>query len=147
MFQHVLVITLRSKAFYLRRSDLVNGFAELLNDMEAVQNIQSIRGFLLDHFNVRFPHVRAYEFQFLATFLAKVPKEPQQHLCLTFFPHEQQPPYPHIDLIYKRQILMSFPILYLVNSDGRDPIQLSMLQTIFYNLFNRTKYNIPCRAK
>ena len=36
----------------LRRSDLVNGSTELLNDMEAVRNMRSIRGLLLDHFRV-----------------------------------------------------------------------------------------------
>jgi len=43
VFQHVLVIALRSKAFDLRRSDVVNSFTELLNDIKGTSYITPVK--------------------------------------------------------------------------------------------------------
>lgn len=49
--------------------DLVDGLAELLHDMEPVKNVQCLRGLLLDHIQVRPPHVAVHESKFGRAFL------------------------------------------------------------------------------
>src|SRR4030042_2209065 len=133
VFQHICVIAPLSKTLSCLSPDLVNSLREILNDMKTIQYMESIWRFFPDYFYIRFPHIGTDEFQLCAPFLAEVPKKPEQCLCSAFLSNKQQTPYPFIDLVNECQILVVFPVLNLVNTDGSDPIQFSMFQTIFHN--------------
>src|ERR1039457_5742726 len=61
---------------------LVNRFIELLHDMEAIKDVQSVWCLFLDYLEIWWPHIATDIFEILTALFAKFMKEPEQGLCL-----------------------------------------------------------------
>ena len=130
---------------YFLTPDLVDGLAELLHDMEPVENVQCLRGVLLDHIQVRPPHVAAHESKFGRAFFSEHLKELEQSLDLSLWPAPEKAPTAGIQLIDHGKVLVSSQYGNLVHSDLGDPIEGTMGQAIVHNELNGSQDTAPAR--
>jgi len=142
-----LIVSLPRQLFDLGGPDLVDGFSEVLHDMEPIKDMQCVGGLLLDDLHVGPPHVRADELQPRRPLLAEVPEEAQQCLGFPLLTDEQQPAHVRIDLVDQRQVLVPLSILDLIDPDGRNSIEITPFHAIGDDRLHRPEYVVPGGAE
>ena len=90
----------------LAGADLVDGFAELLHDMEVIQNTNSLRSSVRDNGQVGLSHVGANHVQACRAVWAEPVEEVLERLLLAVFANPQQAAAAGIELVHERQVLV-----------------------------------------
>ena len=126
----------------LHAPNLINGLSELLHDVKAIKNIQRLRGFLRDNFQVRAPHVAANEAKLGGTLFSEHAEEPEKSLDLSFRPAPKKPPEPGIELIDQGEVLVPFEYGDLIDSDLGHALEGAVRQAIVDDHFDGPK-NAP----
>jgi hypothetical protein len=117
------------------------------NDVEAVEDIQSLGASFSDEFQVRLPHVGADKADLGNDLLAHGGKESLEGLNGPLLSHPEQTGDADIDLVDQRQILVPFGLLDFVNADGVDLPQHPVLQTPGDDVLDRIENLVPRGAK
>src|SRR6516225_1822214 len=125
----------------------IHRLVHMLQDMEAVQDMESLSGLARNHLEVGFPQVTTDETQPCRTRPAKPAKEAQQSFHAAVFPHPQQSLAALIDLIHQCQVLMALAPGHLIDPQGSDPGQLAVLQTPLHHPLHRVKDLFPRGVK
>ena len=110
-------------------ADLVERLVNIGDDVEAVEDMQSLGASFADELQVRFPHVGTDEADFGDNLLAHGGKESLEGLDGPFLAHPEQTGDADIDLVDQRQIFVAFGVLDFVNADGVDLAQRPVLQS------------------
>src|ERR1700691_3072588 len=104
--------------------------------MEAVENMQGLREFFADDFQIGFPHVRADEHDLGGDFFPYGGKESLKGLDGSLFPDPQQTGDAEIDLINQGQVFVPFGVLDFIDPDGIDWTERAMLQSEGDDIFD-----------
>ena len=128
-------------------ADFVDRFVHMHRNMEAVQHMDGLAGFLGNHSQVRFPHVTADKMQLGRAFLAKVPKESQQSPDRPVPSHPQQPLALAVDLINNRQVLVSSLPQYFIDSNRTDIRQIAVGEAPLHGPLHGVEDFAPGRLK
>src|SRR5271154_4332994 len=115
--------------------------------METVEDMDSEGTFLTDDLQIGFPHIGADEYDFGGQFVADDGEEALEGFDGAFPAHPEQARDANIDLINERQILVSFGVLDLVDPDGIDLAEHSMLQPESDDVFYSVKNLFPLSAE
>jgi hypothetical protein len=93
--------------------------------MEAVEDVKRLGALFADDLQIRFPHIGADEADLRGEFIADHGEESAKGFDGPLSTHPEQAGGAEVDLINKRQVLMTFGVLDFIDSDGIDPKTLS----------------------
>src|SRR5215470_11824521 len=127
--------------------DFVHRLIHMLQHMEAVQDMEGLSGLARDHLEVGFPQITTDETQPCRTRLPEPVKEAQQSFHGAISPHPQQSLAIAVDLIHQRQVLMALAPGHLVDPQGPNPSQFTVLQTPVHHPLHRVKDLFPGGVK
>ena len=126
---------------------LVDSLAHVAHDMEPIQNVDRLAGLPGDDAKVGLPHVAADESKPRASLLTEPLEKNQKRLCRTLFPHPEQTPDSRVDLIDQGDVALPSAPSDLVDADGADPPQISVLQPPGYRHLHRPHHAVPARME
>ena len=124
-------------------SDVVNGFVELLDDVEAVENVKNIGQEISGTVEVGFPHVGAKEADAATEILAKdleeeieggfgaVVADPEQSLAVV------------VDLVNQRPEFVLLANMDFIDPESLDSGEIAVLDAVIYDPFDRTIHISP----
>jgi len=128
-------------------ADLVDGFAKVGHDMEAVDDLHSLTDNLGNDSQIRFPHVAADKTESCSPFFAKFLEESPQGFLGPFLSDPQQALATGIDLVDQGQIFMAFFPGDFVNAEGHHVFQVAMRQTPCHGHLDRAEDIVPGSLK
>ena len=131
-----ILLSGRLKFGNLQAPNLIDGLSDLLHDVEPVENVQCLRIFLRDDFQVRIPHVAANEPELGGPFFSEHAKEPEKGLDLSFRPAPEKPPEAYIELIDHGEVLVPLEYGNLVDSNLGHALEGAVCHTIVDNHFD-----------
>ncbi len=131
-----ILLSGRLKFGNLQAPNLIDGLSDLLHDVEPVENVQCLRIFLRDDFQVRIPHVAANEPELGGPFFSEHAKEPEKGLDLSFRPAPEKPPEAYIELIDHGEVLVPLEYGNLVDSNLGHALERAVFQAIVDDHFD-----------
>lgn len=81
--------------------DFINGLVHMHCDMETIQNMNRLAGFLGNDFQIWLPHVRTNEKQLCRSLFAECPEKPEQRFDSPILANPEKPFTVIVDLIHK----------------------------------------------
>jgi hypothetical protein len=127
----------------LRGSDLVDSFAKVGHNVEAIDDLHSLTGNLDNDSQIGFPHIAADKTESCGTFFAEFLEEPPQGFLGPFLSDPQEAFATGVDLIDQGQIFMSFLPGDFVNAEGQHVFQVAMRQPPCHGHLDRAEYIFP----
>lgn len=115
----------------LRGSDLVDSFAKVGHNVEAIDDLHSLTGNLGNDSQIGFPHIAADKTESCGTFFAEFLEEPPQGFLGPFLSDPQEAFATGVDLIDQGQIFMSFLPGDFVNAEGQHVVILQRTLAIY----------------
>ncbi|SAL08109.1 hypothetical protein AWB81_08603 [Caballeronia arationis] len=101
----------------------------------------------LDHLEVGLPHVRTHEFDLLTQFLSDHGKELRKAFLRTLLSDPEQSRAPGLDLVDKREVFVSFPILDLIDAKGADRSEFPVIQSPLDDPFHGIEDFLPAGSE
>lgn len=123
--------------------DLIDRLAESPHDMEAIEDIQRLRGLLGDALEIRGPHIAAHELDLGAALFAELLEKAQQRFRPTLGAAPQKPSYPGVELVDQGQILVPLEDLDLINADLHDAVKVSVGQAVIDDKLDGPEDGVP----
>ena len=111
--------------------------------MKTIEDVERVRAFLADDFQVRLPHIGTDEGDLRSQFVANDSEESPERFDGSFAPHPEQAGDVEIDLVNQGQIFVPLGVLNLVDSDRVDPTEHPMLQSEGDDVFHGVENLIP----
>ena len=108
-------------------ADLVDRLAQVLGDMEAVQDVKRVPRFLGGDLQIRFPHVAADERQGRGALLPEPAEELEQRLGASVLADPQQALARRVDLIDEREEMTAVLPMDLVDADRANPGEIHVI--------------------
>ena len=139
-------------------TDVVEGLAEVLHDVKAVENRYRAGEPLADNVEVGFPDIRADDgnlveetarlllagrFLLAPVLLLQFGKAVVQGLLRPLFAHPQQAAAVGVDLVQQRQIMMALTILDFIHAEGRDLVEAAMSEPIVHDILDGVVDLVP----
>ncbi len=143
-------------------TDFVEGLAEVLHDVKAVENVHGRGEPLADDVEVGFPDIGADEgdlveeacrlfhagrFLLALVLLLQFGKATIQGLLRPLLAQPQQPATVGVDLVHQGQKVMAFTILDFIHAEGGDLVEATMSDPIFHDILDRMVYLVPAGAE
>jgi len=129
------------------RPDFINGFVHMHRNMETIQNVNRLGGFLGDNLQIRLPHVATYKLQPGGSFFAKYPEKAQKGPYRSILPNPKEPFAFPVNLIDDRKILVSpFPKNF-IHADRVDIGHIAVSKPPLHRPFHGAKDLFPGRLK
>ena len=129
--------------FGLLASDFINGLAEFLGDMEAVEHVEGGGQHGGDDVQVGFPHVGADDFDFRAALGSEGLEETRKGLGVAIPDDAEEAFAPAVDLIDQRHVFVPFAVGDFIDSDGGDVLQIAVFEAEIDDPFYRTTDGVP----
>ena len=140
-------LSLGLERLVLLAPDLVDRLAELLHDVESVEDVFGLRSALPDGVEEWGPHVGADVLEKGASFLTELLEEAQKGVGLPVDPAPEETPDPFVQLVDHREVLVAPEHGNLVDSDLGDPLQGAVVQAIVHHVGDGPIDTVPARAE
>jgi hypothetical protein len=111
--------------------------------METVEDMKGFGAFFANNFQVRLPHVRADECDLRCEFVAYDGEESLKGFYGSLPTHPEQARDAEIDLVNQRQVLVTFGVLDLIDSDGVDSPECAVFQPKGDDMFDSVENLFP----
>ena len=101
---------------HFHATDLINGLPELPHNVEAVQDIQGLRGFFGNDLQIRWPHIATDELELGRPLLSEHAEEAKKGLGSPLIAAPEKPSGSGIELVDHGEVLVAFEDGNLVSS-------------------------------
>lgn len=146
VLEHFLVaLAFHSSGF--SSPNLIEGFVEVGDNVETVENVAGLRNLPGDHFQVRLPHVRANVADPGAPLRADHTEEAQQRTYIAFLCDMEQPSAVPLNLVHQSDVVVAPAPLPFIDANGFNPFKIAVFETIVDHRFDRSENRMPAGAK
>jgi len=140
-------VTLLVEGFDFIAADLVDGFAELFDDVKAIEDVEGFWKLFLDDLEVGLPHVGADGLDLGAPVLAEVVKEAQEGFDSASIDDAEQASLAFIDLVDEGHVVVAFAVGDFVDSEGLDALEIPVFEAESDDPGDRAKDDVPRGVK
>ena len=141
-FENIL-LSVRFELLDLVATDLIDRLAEGPHDMEAIENIQCLRGLLGDDLEIRGPHVATDKLDLGAALFAEIVEEAQQRFRPALGAAPQKPSDPGVELVDQGQVLVPLEDLDFVYADLGHTVKTSVGQAVIDDKVDGPEERVP----
>ncbi len=129
--------------FYFLAADFIDGFVELLDDVEAVEDVERGGQHGGDDVEIGLPHVGADDLDLRATFRTQGCEKTGERCGVAIFDDTEEATAAAVDLIDEGHIFVAFAVSDLIDPDGGDALQLPVPEAEIDDPFHRAADVVP----
>ena len=136
-------VAVGGELFGFLASDFINGLAEFLGDVEAVEHVEGGGQHPGDDVQVGFPHVGADDFDFRAALGSESLEEAGERLGVTVANDAEEALAAVVDLIDQGHVFVPFAVGDFIDADGGDVLQIAVFEAEIDDPFHRAADGVP----
>lgn len=125
--------------------DLVDGFAHVAHNMEAVEDVDRVDGLLGNHTQIRFPHIAANKLQLFTSFRPEPVKKAPEYPGGPVGADPEQALFPGVQLINQgyELVFSALAPAYFIGTDCGNTVQITVGKSPFNGHFHRANHGVP----
>ena len=137
-------VAVGGELFGFLASDFINGLAEFLGDVEAVEHVESGGQHGGDDVQIGFPHIGTDDFDFRAALGSEGLEETGKRAGVAVPDDAEEAFAAAVDLIDQGHVFVPFAVGDFIDSDGGDVLQIAVFQTAeIDDPFHRAADGVP----